>query len=61
MEFLERNEENKPEDIPAYPDGVYKDSGWVSWGDWLGTGRIANQNKVYRSFDEARAFVHSLD
>jgi hypothetical protein len=29
-------------------------------GDWLGTGRVANQSKVYRPFAEARAFVHSL-
>lgn len=25
-----------------------------------GTGTIANQNKKYRSFEEARSFVHSL-
>ena len=26
----------KPEDIPATPNVVYKDHGWISWGDWLG-------------------------
>jgi len=26
-----------PENIPAKPDGVYKDKGWENWGDWLGT------------------------
>jgi superfamily II DNA or RNA helicase len=50
----------RPDDVPAWPDGVYKDKGWINWGDWLGTGRIANQDKVYRPFEEARAFVQSL-
>ena len=30
------------------------------WGDWLGTGTIATTLRQYRSFKEARAFVHSL-
>jgi len=51
---------NKPCDIPAHPQTVYKTKGWESMGDWLGTGRIANQNKNYRSFSEARNFVHDL-
>jgi hypothetical protein len=25
----------KPDDIPSAPNIIYKDSGWVSWGDWL--------------------------
>jgi hypothetical protein len=32
--------EKKPNDIPAAPRLVYANDGWVSWGDWLGTGRI---------------------
>ena len=50
----------KPDDIPADPAGVYKNEGWVSWGDWLGTDVIASQNRVYRTFEEARNFVHQL-
>ena len=49
-----------PNDIPANPVQVYKTKGWVSWGDWLGTGRVANQGRVYLSFDDARAFVHKI-
>jgi hypothetical protein len=30
-------------------------------GDWLGTGRLADQLRVYRSFENARAFVHQLN
>jgi superfamily II DNA or RNA helicase/transcriptional regulator NrdR family protein len=50
----------KPDDIPAHPTDVYKNKGWVGWGDWLGTGTIASFNKIYRSFEQARQFVHSL-
>ncbi len=50
----------KPQDIPASPKIVYKMSGWKSLGDWLGTGRVADNLKVYRPFKDARKFVHSL-
>src|SRR6266508_4278964 len=51
---------SRPDDIPRRPDAVYKTTGWISWGDWLGTGYIANQERVYRSYEDARAFVHAL-
>ncbi|MBK7311339.1 MAG: hypothetical protein IPI93_11280 [Sphingobacteriaceae bacterium] len=50
----------KPFDIPSFPQRVY-DKEWLSMGDWLGTYRIADQLKEYRSFEEARAFVHLLN
>ena len=50
----------KPDNIPATPNNVYKNKGWVNTGDWLGTGRIANFKKQYRSFQEARKFARSL-
>lgn len=50
----------KPDDIPATPDRVYKNDGWISFGDWLGTGTIASQKITYRPFNEARKFIHSL-
>src|SRR5262249_41947289 len=47
----------KPDDIPAAADRIYAESGWINWGDWLGTGR----GKVnWRSFEDARTFVQSL-
>ena len=49
---------NRPNDIPASPDVTYKDSGWVSWGDWLGTGNT--QKKNFLVFEEARKFVRNL-
>ena len=51
---------NKPEDIPTNPNVVYKDTGWVSIGDWLGTGTIAPKNREYRVFTKARGFARSL-
>jgi hypothetical protein len=52
--------DKKPDDIPANPDVVYKDKEWVGYGDWLGTGNVANFLKVYRPFKEARDYARSL-
>lgn len=49
-----------PLDIPASPEWVYADKGWLGFGDWLGSGRIANFRRQYRSFDAARTFARSL-
>jgi superfamily II DNA or RNA helicase len=49
-----------PDDIPAYPGRTYADKGWTGYGDWLGTGNIANFLKEYRPFYEARAFARKL-
>jgi len=49
-----------PNDIPRNPHQVYKNKGWVSWGNFLRTKRIGPGLKKYISFEEARKFVHSL-
>lgn len=51
----------RPYNIPANPSQIYKDSGWVSWGDWLGTGRIADQLKEFLSFQEAKKIALGLN
>jgi len=51
---------NKPLDIPSSPSKVYKNKGWISYGDWLGTGNVAPRYVEYRLFEDARKFVHSL-
>ena len=28
----------RPADVPSHPHRTYKDTGWVSWADWLGYG-----------------------
>jgi hypothetical protein len=50
---------NKPDDIPSNPQYNYKND-FKGYGNWLGTGRIADQDKVYRPFKDARKFVRSL-
>jgi len=50
-----------PADIPATPSNTYASKGWVNWGDWLGTGTIANSLKMYQPFPRARAFARSLN
>ncbi|MDP7663897.1 MAG: hypothetical protein QF451_11670, partial [Nitrospinota bacterium] len=54
---------NLPADIPAYPNQTYKDKGWISRGDWLGTGTVANKLKSleYFPFKKARTFARSLN
>lgn len=51
---------NRPDDIPSLPHRTYKEQGWISYGDWLGTGNVAPRDKEYRSFFKARQYVHSL-
>src|SRR5438874_11088333 len=49
----------RPSDIPSTPERIYRGE-FQGWGDWLGTGTISPSNRNYRSFTEARAFVHML-
>jgi len=50
----------KPSDIPSVPRQQYKQE-WKGLGDWLGTYTIAPQKRKFRSFKEAKFYVHSLD
>jgi hypothetical protein len=50
----------KPKDIPPNPADFYRNLGWASWGDWLGTGAVATFKREYRSFNAAREFVRPL-
>lgn len=46
-----------PSDIPPNPNHAYRGE-WVSWGDFLGTGRVFHGRKRhYRSFEEARTWA----
>lgn len=48
----------KPESIPNAPRSSYKNKGWISMGDWIGT--TPGWDGSYLSFKEAREFVRSL-
>jgi len=50
----------RPLNIPARPEIIYKGDGWTGYGDFLGTGIKTTTERVYRSFEDARAFVHTL-
>jgi hypothetical protein len=53
------NSGRRPSDIPSNPDDVYEQSGWVSWGDWLGT--RSRRGEGWQPFKKARAFARGLD
>ena len=44
---------NKPSNIPASPSITYKEN-WKNMGDWLGTNKIADNLRIYRSYSEAK-------
>jgi len=50
----------KPGDIPSKPQRVYNKSGWLSLGDWLGTGYISTSSRTYWCFIKARKYVRKL-
>jgi superfamily II DNA or RNA helicase len=52
---------NKPNNIPNAPNHIYKLKGWLNWGDWLGTDRIATKDIIYRNFESARRYVRCLN
>jgi predicted RecB family nuclease len=57
--FAWRKSGQRPETIPSDPSRVYFE--FKNWGEFLGTNRIANQNRKYRSYDEAKAFLKPLN
>ena len=46
-----------PTNIPQYPADTYKYRGWISWGDFLGTNRIADQHKNFLTYIEAKEYL----
>jgi hypothetical protein len=54
-----RKSDKKPGNIPSAPRVVYGDEGWTSWGDWLGTGRIADQ-KTGWSITKVKELLRAL-
>ena len=48
-----------PEKFPKYPKEVYFNRGWISWGDFLGTGRVQDNEiiKNYISYDDAKKWI----
>lgn len=60
-EYYKWHKENKPPNLPRNPSKTYKNKGWISWGDYLGTGYIHGKYKDYLPFEEARNFIRNLN
>ena len=54
------NSTKRPKNIPSSPTEIYKNEGWIDWGDFLGSNYLANQKRTYRSFSETKFFVQGL-
>lgn len=50
-----------PDWFPNDPENAYRRSGhWKGWGHFLGTGKIANQNKKYGPYEDAQQFIQQF-
>jgi hypothetical protein len=49
----------KPDDIPSDPLHSYKDNGWISWGDFLGTGTLPSQ-EIGWSIEKVKELLRDL-
>ena len=49
-----------PKDIPKHPEDAYKDKGFTSVGDWLGTEYVANIQREYLPIIEAKILARKL-
>lgn len=55
------NSSKRPSDIPGNPSRVYKNEGWMGFGDWLGGNRASNKDKVFLTFSEAKKWALKLN
>ncbi len=49
----------RPGDIPSNPNTVYQGQ-FLGYGDWVGTGTVCYRDRVFRPFEQARAYVRTL-
>ena len=54
-----KNYNNLPEFIPKSPQNAYKNNGWISWGDFIGTRRVADvkKHKNYLPYVKAKEYI----
>jgi len=52
---------NNPIDIPNSPNSVYKNKGWTNWSDFLGTKNLYTRTKTFRTYEQARTYVRTLN
>ena len=59
--YYEKNRSDFINNIPKYPNIAYKKRGWISWGDFLGTGYVATHKRKYIDFEQARNYARNLN
>jgi hypothetical protein len=52
---------NLPDFIPHNPREVFLNKGWISWGDFLGTGRIWDNDVNYLEYDKSKKIIKELN
>ena len=45
---------NRPTNIPFAPQKIYKNNGWISWGDFLGHGKVSALKAKFVTFEECK-------
>jgi superfamily II DNA or RNA helicase len=56
INYLKKN----PSPIPSKPYEKYKNDGWISIGDFLGTFNESKHGRTYKSFDDAKRYLKGL-
>ncbi len=46
--------DKRPFGVPFAPNKIYKDCGWISWGDFLGTNKVQSKKSTFVSYEEAK-------
>lgn len=46
--------------MPSSPDYYYKNDGWKSWGEFLGTNTLHNKDKVFLPYKKAKKLISEL-
>lgn len=49
----------RPKGMPSHPDEAYKNTGWVGYGDFLGTGNSNDIEKPLMTFTKARRLTRA--
>ena len=51
----------RPIDIPSSAHNIYKDKGWESWGNFIGSDTVCSNKKTFRPYEKAKKFVNTLN
>jgi hypothetical protein len=49
--------DKRPLGVPFEPNISYKNNGWVSWGDFLGTNKVQSKKAVFVSYEDCKKWM----